>query len=134
LEANNENTQIDHWASPSTALMLERPLVRRFSALSSKALNGGDPESDHRVLSGRDSEWNCLSRPRPTGRWQSSLKKKGTGFQHVAFRVENIEAALKELKEKALSSSTSSRDRCGRAKIASCTQSNRRRPGRTLRT
>ncbi len=28
------------------------------------------------------------------------IEKKGAGFQHVAFRVANIEAALAELKEK----------------------------------
>jgi len=28
------------------------------------------------------------------------IEKKGTGFQHVAFRVENIEEALAELKAK----------------------------------
>jgi methylmalonyl-CoA/ethylmalonyl-CoA epimerase len=30
------------------------------------------------------------------------IEKKGQGFQHVAFRVENIEAALEELKEKGI--------------------------------
>ncbi|MBW1837221.1 MAG: VOC family protein, partial [Deltaproteobacteria bacterium] len=28
------------------------------------------------------------------------IEKKGEGIQHVAFRVEDIETALKELKEK----------------------------------
>ena len=28
------------------------------------------------------------------------IEKKGTGIQHVAFRVEDIDAALAELKEK----------------------------------
>ncbi len=28
------------------------------------------------------------------------IEKKGTGFQHIAFRVEDIDAALRELKEK----------------------------------
>jgi len=30
------------------------------------------------------------------------IEKKGEGIQHVAFRVENIEEALKELKEKGI--------------------------------
>jgi methylmalonyl-CoA/ethylmalonyl-CoA epimerase len=30
------------------------------------------------------------------------LEKKGQGFHHVAFRVENIEEALEELKEKGI--------------------------------
>ena len=30
------------------------------------------------------------------------LEKKGEGIQHVAFRVENVEAALQELKEKGI--------------------------------
>ena len=30
------------------------------------------------------------------------IEKKGTGFQHVAFRVPNIDEALAELKEKGI--------------------------------
>jgi methylmalonyl-CoA/ethylmalonyl-CoA epimerase len=30
------------------------------------------------------------------------IEKKGTGFQHIAFRVENIEEALEELKGKGI--------------------------------
>ena len=38
----------------------------------------------------------------PDGPIAKYLEKKGEGIQHVAFRVENIEAALNELKEKGI--------------------------------
>ena len=36
----------------------------------------------------------------PDGPVAKFIEKKGQGFQHVAFRVANIEEALAELKEK----------------------------------
>ena len=36
----------------------------------------------------------------PDGPIAEFIEKKGAGFQHVAFRVENIEEALAELKAK----------------------------------
>jgi methylmalonyl-CoA/ethylmalonyl-CoA epimerase len=47
-----------------------------------------------------DSEVELLVSTSPDGPIAKFIEKKGAGFQHVAFRVENIEEALAELKEK----------------------------------
>ena len=47
-----------------------------------------------------DSEVELLESTSPDGPVAKFIEKKGTGFQHLAFLVEDIEAALEELKEK----------------------------------
>lgn len=47
-----------------------------------------------------DSEVELLESTAPDGPIARYLEKKGEGIQHIAFRVENIEKALEELKEK----------------------------------
>lgn len=47
-----------------------------------------------------ESEVELLESTAPDGPIARYIDKKGTGIQHVAFRVENIEQALAELKEK----------------------------------
>lgn len=47
-----------------------------------------------------DSEVELLVSTSPDGPIAKFIEKKGPGFQHVAFRVENIEEALAELKAK----------------------------------
>ena len=47
-----------------------------------------------------ESEVELLESTAPDGPIAKYLEKKGQGIQHVAFRVENIEEALAELKEK----------------------------------
>ena len=47
-----------------------------------------------------ESEVELLESTSPDGPIAKYLEKKGPGIQHVAFRVENIEEALAELKEK----------------------------------
>ncbi|MBW2366832.1 MAG: methylmalonyl-CoA epimerase [Deltaproteobacteria bacterium] len=49
-----------------------------------------------------ESEVELLESTAPDGPIAKYLAKKGEGIQHVAFRVENIEAALAELKEKGI--------------------------------
>jgi len=49
-----------------------------------------------------ESEVELLESTAPDGPVAKFIEKKGTGFQHVAFRVANIEAALEELKEKGI--------------------------------
>ncbi len=49
-----------------------------------------------------DSEVELLESIDPDGPIARYLEKKGEGIQHVAFRVDNIEASLKELKEKGI--------------------------------
>jgi len=47
-----------------------------------------------------ESEVELLESTSPDGPVAKYIEKKGQGMQHVAFRVENIEEALEELKEK----------------------------------
>jgi len=47
-----------------------------------------------------DSEIELLESTEPDGPVAKYINSKGEGVQHLAFRVENIEEALKELKEK----------------------------------
>jgi methylmalonyl-CoA/ethylmalonyl-CoA epimerase len=47
-----------------------------------------------------ESEVELLESTSPDGPIAKYLEKKGPGLQHIAFRVDNIENALKELKEK----------------------------------
>ncbi|HBN26162.1 MAG TPA: methylmalonyl-CoA epimerase [Desulfobacteraceae bacterium] len=47
-----------------------------------------------------ESEVELLESTSPEGPIAKYIDKKGEGIQHVAFRVENIEEALAELKEK----------------------------------
>jgi methylmalonyl-CoA/ethylmalonyl-CoA epimerase len=49
-----------------------------------------------------ESEVELLESTAPDGPVANYLEKKGEGIQHIAFRVENIEAALNELKEKGI--------------------------------
>ncbi len=47
-----------------------------------------------------ESEVELLESTAPDGPVAKYIEKRGQGIQHIAFRVENIEAALEELKEK----------------------------------
>ncbi len=47
-----------------------------------------------------ESEVELLESTEPDGPVAKFIEKKGTGFQHVAFRVANIDEALAELKAK----------------------------------
>jgi methylmalonyl-CoA/ethylmalonyl-CoA epimerase len=49
-----------------------------------------------------ESEVELLESTAPDGPVAKYIEKKGQGIQHVAFRVENIESALAELKEKGI--------------------------------
>ncbi|SDO80820.1 methylmalonyl-CoA epimerase [Desulforhopalus singaporensis] len=49
-----------------------------------------------------ESEVELLESTSPDGPVAKFIEKKGPGFQHVAFRVADIEAALEELKEKGI--------------------------------
>ena len=47
-----------------------------------------------------ESEIELLESTSPDGPIAKYLEKKGAGLQHIAFRVENLESALQELKDK----------------------------------
>ncbi|MBW2607250.1 MAG: methylmalonyl-CoA epimerase [Deltaproteobacteria bacterium] len=49
-----------------------------------------------------DSEVELLESIDPDGPIARYLEKKGEGIQHIAFCVDNVEASLKELKEKGI--------------------------------
>ena len=49
-----------------------------------------------------DSEVELLESTAPDGPVAKYLEKRGEGIQHIAFRVENLEEALVELKEKGI--------------------------------
>ncbi len=49
-----------------------------------------------------ESEVELLESTSPDGPVARFIEKRGQGFQHVAFRVADIEEALKELKEKGI--------------------------------
>jgi methylmalonyl-CoA/ethylmalonyl-CoA epimerase len=49
-----------------------------------------------------ESEVELLESTAPDGPIAKFIEKRGEGFQHVAFRVENIEEALAELKAKGI--------------------------------
>jgi len=49
-----------------------------------------------------ESEVELLESTAPDGPIAKFMEKKGQGIHHVAFRVENIEEALEELKEKGI--------------------------------
>jgi len=49
-----------------------------------------------------ESEVELLESTSPDGPVAKFIEKKGTGFQHVAFRVPNIDEALEELKTKGI--------------------------------
>ena len=47
-----------------------------------------------------ESEVELLESTDPDGPVAKFIEKRGPGFQHIAFRVDDIDAALAELKEK----------------------------------
>ena len=49
-----------------------------------------------------DTEVELLESTDPTGPIARYIEKKGPGIQHVAFRVDNIEAALDEMRAKGI--------------------------------
>ncbi|MFO7557456.1 MAG: methylmalonyl-CoA epimerase [Desulfobacterales bacterium] len=49
-----------------------------------------------------ESEVELLESTAPDGPISKYIEKRGEGIQHIAFRVENIEAALEELKAKGI--------------------------------
>ena len=65
---------------------------------------GSETVAEQKVTTGflpvGDSEVELLESTAPDGPIAKYLEKKGPGIQHVAFRVENIEDALAELKAK----------------------------------
>jgi methylmalonyl-CoA/ethylmalonyl-CoA epimerase len=70
------------------------------------ALEGSETVAEQKVITAffpvGESEVELLESTAPDGPISRYLEKNGEGIQHVAFRVESIEAALSELKEKGI--------------------------------
>jgi methylmalonyl-CoA/ethylmalonyl-CoA epimerase len=75
-----------------------------FEGLLGLTLAGTETVADQKVktafLPVGDSEVELLESTDPEGPIGKFIAAKGQGFQHIAFRVEDLEAALAELKAK----------------------------------
>ena len=81
-----------------------------------------------------ESEVELLESTSPDGPVAKFIEKKGPGFQHVAFRVENIEEALAELKAKGYPTHRSGTEK-GRRRRQNClppSEGHRRCAGRIV--
>ncbi len=68
-----------------------------------------------------DSEVELLESTEPDGPIAKYIEKKGEGIQHIAYRVDNIEEAIAEMKEKGVRMiDEKPRYGAGGAKIAFC--------------
>jgi methylmalonyl-CoA/ethylmalonyl-CoA epimerase len=70
------------------------------------AFAGSETVAEQKVTTGffpvGESEIELLESTAPDGPVAKFIEKRGEGIQHVAFRVENIEDALEELKSKGI--------------------------------
>jgi len=75
-----------------------------FSDILGLELEGTETVAEQKVTTAffpvGESEVELLESTAPDGPVAKYIEKKGEGIQHIAFRVENIEEALSELKEK----------------------------------
>lgn len=75
-----------------------------WSDILGLAFEGAETVAEQKVTTAffpvGESEVELLESTSPEGPVAKYIEKRGAGIQHVAFRVENIEAALAELKEK----------------------------------
>ena len=77
---------------------------RFYSEILGLKIEGIENVADQKVnvafLPITDSELELVESTHPDGPVAKYIEAKGEGIQHIAFRVENIEQALAELKEK----------------------------------
>lgn len=77
-----------------------------WSGVLGLPFEGEETVTEQKVTTGffpvGDSEVELLESTSPDGPVAMYIAKRGQGIQHVAFRVENIEQALAELKEKGI--------------------------------
>jgi methylmalonyl-CoA/ethylmalonyl-CoA epimerase len=75
-----------------------------FSDILGLKLQKTEIVEEQKVMTGffpiTDSELELLESTAPDGPVAKYIDSRGEGVQHIAFRVENIDEALKELKEK----------------------------------
>jgi methylmalonyl-CoA/ethylmalonyl-CoA epimerase len=93
--------KIDHLGIAVTSIDQSKSFWTDILGLS---LEGSETVEEQKVTTAflpvGESEVELLESTAPDGPIAKYLEKRGEGIQHVAFRVENIEAALAELKEK----------------------------------
>lgn len=77
-----------------------------WSDILGLAFEGSETVAEQKVTTAffpvGESEVELLESTAPDGPVAKFIEKRGQGFQHVAFRVENIEEALAELKAKGI--------------------------------
>ena len=75
-----------------------------WSDILGLAFEGAETVAEQKVTTAffpvSESEVELLESTAPDGPVAKYIEKRGAGIQHVAFRIENIDAALAELKEK----------------------------------
>ncbi len=75
-----------------------------WSDILGLAFEGAETVAEQKVITAffpvSESEVELLESTAPDGPVAKYIEKKGPGIQHVAFRVDDIDAALAELKEK----------------------------------
>ncbi len=95
--------KIDHLGIAVNSIAEARKLFQDTLGLN---LEGTETVEEQKVTTAffpvGDSEVELLESTAPDGPIAKYLDKRGEGIQHIAFRVENIEEALAELKEKGI--------------------------------
>ncbi len=80
--------------------------IKLYSDVLGLELHGTEEVSEQKVkvafLPVGDTEVELLESTSPDGPIAKFIEAKGQGIQHIAFRVDDIEAALAEMKEKGL--------------------------------
>lgn len=95
--------KIDHIGIAVKSLKETKKLYEELLGLD---FAGQETVEEQKVTTGffpvGDSEIELLESTSPDGPIAKFLEKRGPGFQHIAFRVEDINQALSELKEKGI--------------------------------
>lgn len=112
--------KVDHIGVAVKSIDAAKQLYSEFLGLSHA---GSETVAEQKVTTAffpvGDTEVELLESTSPDGPIAKYLEKKGEGVQHIAFRVENLEEALAELKAKGIQL-IDEKPRCGAggAKIA----------------
>ncbi len=96
-------TKIDHLGVAVTDMQAGKSF---WSDVLGLQFAGAETVEEQKVTTGffpvGESEVELLQSTAPDGPVAKYIEKKGTGMQHIAFCVENIEEALEELKQKGI--------------------------------
>ena len=95
--------KVDHIGVAVKSIDTAKKLFSGFLGLSHA---GSETVAEQKVITAffpvGDTEVELLESTSPDGPIAKYLEKKGEGIQHIAFRVENLEEALAELKAKGI--------------------------------